>query len=41
MIAFTTSVVGGLAGLVITIVSFVRCSTQSAVKGASNASKKT
>ena len=41
IIAFTNTVVGGLAGLVITIVSFVRSSTQSAAKGASNASKKT
>ena len=41
VIAFTTTVVGGLAGLVITIVSFVRSSTQSAAKGASNTSKKT
>ena len=32
---FTTTVVGGLAGLVITIVSFVRSCTQSAAKGAS------
>ena len=40
-IAFTTTVVGGLAGLVITIVSFVRSSAQPAAKGASNASKKT
>ena len=41
VIAFTTTVVGGLAGLVITIVSFVRSGTQSVSKGASNASKKT
>ena len=41
VITFTTTVVGGLAGLLITIVSFVRSSTQSAAKGASNASKKT
>ena len=41
VIAFSSTVVGGLAGLVITIVSFVRTSTQSTAKGASNASKKT
>ena len=41
VIAFTTTVVGGLAGLVITIVSFVRSSVGSAASGASNAGKKT
>ena len=41
VIAFTTTVVGSLAGLVITIVSLVRSSIGSAASSASNASKKT
>ena len=41
VIAFTTTVVGGLAGLVITIVSFVRSSVGSAASSGSNAGKKT
>ena len=41
VIAFTTTVVGGLAGLVITIVSFVRSSVGSAASSASNAGEKT
>ena len=39
IVAFVTIVVGGLAGLVITIISFVRSGVSSAAKGASKAGK--
>ena len=39
IVAFVPTVVGGLAGLVITILSFVRSGVSSTAKGASNTSK--
>ena len=39
IVAFVTTLVGGLAGLVITIVSFVRGGVSSAAKGTSKAGK--